>query len=210
MKNTNRDLKKEIAERKRAEERIQHLNTLLRAVRNISQLIAKEKDRDCLLQGACASLTEAQGYHSTWIVFLDESRRLAAAAQAGLGEDFQPLVDRAKRSEWSHCANKALSQAGVSVIDDPVSACGDCPIAKRCLGRKTMAARLEYAGGVFGLISAAVDGDRTIDEEEQSLFEEVAGDVAFALNSIRLEEERQRTEAALLLEPRARSVTLPL
>lgn len=63
-----------------------------------------------------------------------------------------------------------------------------------------MAARLEYAGEVFGLISAAVDGDYAIDNEEQSLFEEVAGDVAFALNSIRLEEERQRTEAALLLE----------
>ena len=63
-----------------------------------------------------------------------------------------------------------------------------------------MAARLEYAGEVFGLMSAAVDGDYAIDEEEQSLFEEVAGDVAFALNSIRLEEERQRTKAALLLE----------
>ena len=63
-----------------------------------------------------------------------------------------------------------------------------------------MAARLEYAGEVFGLMFASVDGERSIDKEEQSLFEEVAGDVAFALYSIRLEEERRRTEAALLLE----------
>jgi PAS domain S-box-containing protein len=63
-----------------------------------------------------------------------------------------------------------------------------------------MAARLEYAGEVFGLMVASVDSDCAIDDEEQSLFEEVAGDVAFALNSIRLEEERRQTEAALLLE----------
>ncbi len=63
-----------------------------------------------------------------------------------------------------------------------------------------MAARLEYAGEIFGLMVVSVDGERSIDKEEQTLFEEVAGDVAFALNGIRLEEKRQRTEAALLLE----------
>ena len=200
MKNTNRDLKSEIADRKRAEERIQHLNTLLRAIRNVSQLIAREKDRERLIQGACECLSEARGYHSICIVLLDESRKLTVAAEAGLGEDFQLLVDRARRGDLNHCTKRALSQTGALVIDDPVSACGDCPIAKRCLGRKAMAARLEYAGEVFGLMIASVDGDCAIDKEEQSLFEEVAGDVAFALNSIRLEEERQRTEAALLLE----------
>ncbi len=200
MGNMNRDLKSEIAERKRAEERIQHLNALLRAVRNVSQLIAREKDRNRLLQGACASLTEVRGYHSTWMVFLDESRKLTAAAEAGVGEDFQPLVDRGKRGEWNHCAEKALSQAGALVIDVPASACGDCLIAKRCRGRKAMAARLEYGGEVFGLMVSSIDGDRKIDNEEQSLFEEVAGDIAFALHSIRLEEERTRAVGALLLE----------
>ena len=136
MKNTNRDLKSEIADRKRAEERIQHLNTLLRAIRNVSQLIAREKDRERLIQGACECLSEARGYHSICIVLLDESRKLTVAAEAGLGEDFQLLVDRARRGDLNHCTKRALSQTGALVIDDPVSACGDCPIAKRCLGRK--------------------------------------------------------------------------
>ena len=67
MGNKSRDLKNEITERKRAEERIQHLNTLLRATRNVSQLIAREKDRDRLIQGACDCLSEARDYHSTWM-----------------------------------------------------------------------------------------------------------------------------------------------
>ena len=165
-----------------------------------SQLIAREKDRNRLLQGACASLTETRRYRGIGIVLLDESHRLAATAEAGLGEDFQLFVNRAKRGEWNHCAERTLSQSGVFVIDDPASSCGDCPLAKRCLGRKAMAARLEYGGKVFGVMVASIEGKRTIDKEEQSLFEEVVGDIAFALHSIRLEEDRRRAVEALLLE----------
>ena len=63
-----------------------------------------------------------------------------------------------------------------------------------------MATRLEYGREVFGLMVATLSADRVIDEEEQSLFEEIAGDIAFALHSIRLEEERKRAVEALLLE----------
>jgi two-component system sensor histidine kinase/response regulator len=200
MENLNQDLNNETVDRKKAERKIQHLNTLLRAIRNVSQLIAREKDREQLIQGACECLSETRGYHSICIILLDESRKLTFAAQARLGEDFQLLVDRAGRGDWNYCTKRALSQTGTFVIDDLVSTCGDCPIAKRCLGRKAMSTRLEYGGEVFGLMIASIDGDRAIDKEEQSLFEEVAGDLAFALNGIRLEEERQCTEAALLLE----------
>ena len=200
MANSKRDLKSEIADRRRVEKKIQHLNSLLRAVRNVSQLIAREKDRERLIKGTCECLIEARGYHSICIVLLDESRKLTVGAEAGLGKDFQLLLDRIRRGNLNYCAKRTLAQTGAFVIDDPASACDDCPIAKKCLGRKTMAARLEYAGEVFGLMSASIDGNRAIDEEELSLFEEVAGDVAFALNSIRLQEERRRTQAALLLE----------
>ncbi len=35
------------------------------------------------------------------------------------------------------------------------------------------------------------------EEEERSLFQEAAGDIAFALHRVRLEEERERAEQAL-------------
>jgi len=200
MGDISRDLEIEIAERKRAEERAKHLNTLLRAVRNVSQLIAREKDCDHLLQGACECLSETRCYISTWIVLLDESGKVTSAAEAGLGEDFQSLIDCAESGEWSHCTERALSQTGVFIIDDPNSFCGDCLLAKKCIGRKAIAARLEYGGEVLGLMVTSTDSDRAIDKEEQSLFEEVAGDISFALHSIRLEEERKRAEGALLLE----------
>ncbi len=194
------ELLTEVADRKRAEEQAQHLNALLRAIRNVNQLIAREKDRDRLLQGTSDSLSAARGYRSTWIVVVDRSCRLTTAAEAGLGADFERLVDRMKGGELIECVKRALLQPGVLVIDDPLSTCGDCPLAQTYNGQKAVAARLEYQGNVYGVLVANVNEDLALDEEERGLFEEVAGDIGFALHGIRLEGERKRAEAALRLE----------
>jgi PAS domain S-box-containing protein len=200
MKNVNRDQKSEITERKRGTERAQHLNALLRAIRNVSQLITREKDRNRLIQGACAYLSEARSYVSTWILLLDETGKVTAAAESGIGESFRTFLNRIKSGWKPFCTKKVPTQTGAYVIEDHSSVCGDCLLAEKCTDRKTIVARLQYGDEVLGLIVASVDIDHAIDEEEQSLFEEVAGDISFALHSIRLEEERKRAEASLLLE----------
>ena len=54
----------DITERKQAEKKIKHLNSVLSAIRNVNQLITKERDRDKLLQGVCDKLIEARGYNN--------------------------------------------------------------------------------------------------------------------------------------------------
>ena len=76
---------------KEKKERIKHLNLVLNAIKNVNHLLIKEKDRTRLLQGICDNLIEKRDYYSAaWIVLLDESRRLAAAAESGLDERFSP------------------------------------------------------------------------------------------------------------------------
>jgi PAS domain S-box-containing protein len=73
----------DVTERARNQERIEHLNAVLRAIRNVNQLITRETDRDRLIEGACACLVETRGYHSAGITLLDESGRLVATSKAG-------------------------------------------------------------------------------------------------------------------------------
>jgi two-component system, sensor histidine kinase and response regulator len=195
-----RDLKREIAARTRSEQRAHHLNALLRVIRNINQLIARENDRERLLQGICENLGEAKVYPSTWIALVDESRKLTSSAQVGLDEGFQTLVERARCGKWHYCGEKTLLQSGAVVIDDPAAVCADCPLAKRYPDGKAMAVRLEYGAKVYGLMAASMTGESTIGSEELGLFEELAGDIAFALHSLQLEDKRQQAEKALLLE----------
>lgn len=185
------------ADRKWVEERPEHLNLVLRAIRSVNLLITREKDRDRLLQGACDRLVETRGYYNAWIALLDEAGGLVTTAEAGLGEKFTPLVERLKRGELTACGRRALSQSGVVVTEDPLSTCADCPLSAHYGGRGVLTVRLEHGGKVYGLLSASIPAHLTADREEQILFEEVAGDIAFALHSIELEEERVRAEEEL-------------
>jgi signal transduction histidine kinase len=192
-------------ERKRAEERIEHLNLVLSAIRNVNQLITRERDRARLLQGACEVLIETRGYHNAWVALLDESggpalsgaEGLVTTAEAGWGEDFLPLVERLQRGQLTNCVQRALTQSGSVIIKDPFSSCADCPLSSMYGNRGAMTVRMEYGEKVYGLLSVSIPRDLTADEEEQALFEEVAGDIAFALHNVEREEEREQAEEAL-------------
>jgi signal transduction histidine kinase/CheY-like chemotaxis protein len=187
-------LQQEIETRKQVEEHITHLAAVLRGVRNVNQLITKEKDRDRLLQGACDRLIETPGYHSVWIALFDESRGLVATAETGLGEGFLPLVERLKRGELIDCGQRALSQSGVVVTKDVLSSCRDCPLSSTYGGRGAMTVRLESDENVYGLLSVSIPRGAAADAEEQALFAELAGDIAFALHSIQLEQKHKQAE----------------
>ena len=188
---------RDITERKHLEERMAHLNLVLRAIRNVNQLITKEKDRDKLLQGACDNLIATRGYHNAWIALLDESGRLVTSAEAGLGEAFKLMVKRLEQGELTVYVQKALTQSTVTVIENPAATCEDCPLMEQYDGRRAKTIRLEHEGRVYGLLSVSVPAELAVNEEERSLFFEVAGDIAFALHAIELDEKRKRAEEAL-------------
>jgi len=187
----------DITERKQMKERVEHLNAVLRAIRNVNQLIAREKDRDRLLKGTCDILIETRGYYNAWVVLLDEFGGFLTHSEAGLGEEFLPMVEQLKRGQLTGCSQRALRQSEVVVTEDPFSTCTGCPLAAKCHGRGAMAVRLESGGRVYGMLSVSIPRAIIADEEEQSLFREVASDIAFALHDIELEEERKRMEQAL-------------
>ncbi len=178
----------DITEHKQAEADMRHLNLVLRSIQGVNQLIIKEKDRDRLLKGICDSLVETRGYYNAWVALLDESQKLVTAAEAGLGDAFSPLAEQLNRGELTSCCKTALTEPGALVTSDPATTCANCPLVKGYAGRGAISARLEYRGRVYGILSASVPGRFTTSAEERSLFEEVVGNIAFALHSIELEE----------------------
>ena len=178
-------------------DKIKNLNLILSTIRNVNQLLIKEKDRDNLLQGICNTLIENRGYYNAWIALLDGSGHLITEAEAGLGEAFSPMIKRFRDGDLTYCGRKALSHPHTFVIEDPVSTCVDCPLSVNYAGRSAMVVRLEYEGTIYGILSASVPKNRFADEEERNLFKEVAGDIAFALYDIELEEKHKQTDEAL-------------
>jgi len=191
-------LSERIAQRERAlletGQRIGHLNAALRGIRNVNQLIVRETDCGRLIQGICDTFVEARGCYNAWIVVIDESGRPVATAESGLGESFRAMLERLESGNIPACAERALHRRDVVEVEDPATACVDCPLAGEYAGRGAAAVRLEHAGTVHGLLALSIPKEFFGDAEELSLLREVASDIAYALHGIELAEQRDRQE----------------
>jgi PAS domain S-box-containing protein len=186
---------RDITKRKRAERRIERLNIMLRAIRNVNQLITREKDRDRLIESACKLLIETRGYHRAWIAILDEFGGLVTLTGSSFEKGFSSVANNWRNGMVPICVQKALRYS------DPVvnrvsssSDCAGCPLSEEHPVRTTMKARLAHAGRVYGVLSASYFRDVEIDKEELSLFGDLASDLALALHSIELEEAQKRMQ----------------
>ncbi len=198
-----RGLGRDITERKRAEERIYHLSRVLESIRNIDQLIVRVEDQDTLLSGACEILCEVSGYYFVWIGLVrEEDKRVVPAAHWGYEDDYLENIT----VTWDDSPTgagpigTAIRTRRPSVFNDIA---GDPdflpwrdPALKRgyrsCMGIPIMTGKRVY--GALGVYSdlAGIFGD-----EEASLLEEMAEDIAFALTAIEAEAERLHSVTAL-------------
>lgn len=181
----------DITELKQNEARILHLNRILEAIQGVDQLITREKDRDRLLQGVCDCLINNRGYHNAWIaLFEPQSDGFQIAKHAGLNNGFPPLLKRLVEGQQPFCVRQALAEPGVLTINDSLSVSDDCPLVDHYGARRGMIVRLENSGRVYGVLAVSTSREVLLDSKEQSLFDQLAGDIAVALRNIELEQER--------------------
>jgi PAS domain S-box-containing protein len=180
---------------KKDAEKAEHLNLVLRTIRSINQLLAKEKDRTKLLQGVCNTLIANRGYYNSWIALLDKTGALTATAEVGLGEGFLKVVERLEQGELTQCAERALMEPEIVLTKDPFLTCMDCPLSEKYAGRSAMTVRLERRGKIYGLL--CVSAPAVIAMGEEDLLQEIADEISLALYNIEIEKERKGSEEAL-------------
>ena len=184
----------DITERKLAEQHIEHLNRVLRATREVDQLIVHERNPDTLIREGCRLLVENRGYAFVLIVLTDENGRAVSWAGAGMEELSELLKPKLERGELPPCCNQARPDREVVLVEEKDGLCDACPITYVSSGMHKLCVRLVHEGESFGYLVAGMDHYLNVDEEELSLFNEMAGDLAYALNALRMEEARSESE----------------
>ena len=184
----------DITERIHYRQHIEHLNRVLRAIRDVNQLIIHERDLEKLIQEGCRLLVDSRGYTSAMIILTDGGGRIESWAQAGSERNVKERMPGAGGNLPS-CCESAGALESVLVIDDPKTACGFCPLIDGCDQKKAFCIRLIHDGVTFGYMMVSMErGFDTGSDEERSLFSEMAGDIAYALNVLRLDKSHEASE----------------
>ena len=159
-----------------------HIKRVLEAIRNVDRLIVTEDNPNRLIKKACANLTETMGYSNAWIALLDDQgEHVTATAASGFEVGFEALRGRLEKGEFPSCMRETLGHDRVVVVDDAELMCKDCPVSQEHAGRTDLCHALRANGRTLGHLAVSVPKTYAHDDEEQDLFEELAGDLALAL-----------------------------
>lgn len=176
----------------RAEKRLQHINTVLRAIRNVNQLIVREKDRDLLIREACQLLSEGRGYTTAWIALVAEGGKATAGAAVGVDYNTTQLLHMLLQGELPPCGRRVWEQGDLVVLENLASVCGGCSLQPEHEDKGALVIPLAHEAQVYGVLGVVVPAAVTRDEEELSLFRELAADLGLALYKIDLQEREQQ------------------
>lgn len=178
----------------KAQQKAAHFNAVLSAIRNVNQLIAKEKNRDSLLQKTCEILIEARDYDATWLGLLKDGKTFAMVKGAGFGKNVNRFSEYVMKGDYPSCIKKAFTKKNPFVIIDKSKECGDCFFKSACVGKESAVIRVEYTSRLFGLLAVLFASDFVVNEEEKRLLNEVAGDIAFALHNIAIKQAHKKAQ----------------
>ena len=192
----------DITERQRATEQIRKLNRLYRVLSNINQTIVRRKEPEWMFREACHIAVRDGGFRMAWIGLLNPQtgwvRPVAQAGQVGdyVNEAHITLVG--PRSEGPAGVALRTGQTTVCNNIEHDSAMGPWREKALALGyRALIALPLTVQGAIRGAISLYADEADFFDAEEITLMEELAGDIAYALEIAEADAAHLEAEQAL-------------
>jgi len=196
---------RELAEKSLQEknQRINHLNSLLRSLQEVSHLLNRETDRRSLLNAVCASLVKTRGYVMVWVGQPEAgSKQVLLVAHSGGNTDFvqhAPITwDESPLGQGP--TGTAIRERRAVVFADVARDPRFAPWRDSVLaggGASIASIPLLFGERLFGVLTIKADHPRAFDAEEVDLLTSLATDVARTLLNFEEEAARRKAEEAL-------------
>lgn len=190
----------DITDLKNAFEKLEQLNTTLKVIRNINQLITREHNKKNLLQQSCEMLIENENFLCSCILLIDKEKNSITEFYYSSRENNnlsgrEELLCMIRNDEIPQCF-KLIIESDELICLDETDLCKNCNICKDSKD-KIFGISLNYKGLNYGIILIHTDKKYTIDQEEELLIKEVAGDISYAIYNMEIEHEKGKIQKEL-------------
>lgn len=195
----------DITSRKLAEIALSKVNRALRTLSAGNEVLVRTTDEQTLLMEMCRVIVESGGYRMAWVGYAeqDAEKTIRPVAQFGPSEGYVENL----YLTWNEADPRGRGPTGTAVrTHRPIVALDlatDASFApwrdealKRDLG-SSIALPLFDDGRTLGVLNIYAAEPVAFDEQEISLLQELATDLAYGILNLRTREERHKSEARL-------------
>ncbi|HVO63685.1 MAG TPA: PAS domain S-box protein [Terriglobales bacterium] len=199
------EINNDISERKRAEEALSRLNRELRAISYCNQALLRATDEQSLLDEICRIVCEAAGYRMAWVAYAEhnEAKSVRPAACTGIEEAYLSNLGITWGETERSCGptGTTIRTGKTCCIQEFATDPGLAPWRESGLLRDFRSAialplKDEHTN-TFGCLSIYAAQPNAFTSEEVRLLEELAGDMAFGIVTLRSRAARKQAEEAL-------------
>lgn len=206
---------RDITDRVASEKEISRLNTMYLMLSRTNETILRARSADELFTAVCAIATDVGGFLLAWIGLVEEGAdALRVPALAGSARKYAEGIHVTTRGDDP----SGQGPTGIAIRENRTYVCSDFrndpatrPWRERAVRhgiRASGAFPLRRRDQAFGALTVYTDDPELFGKETVALLEEMAADLSFALEALRIAEDRQRLLTEL--EERVRQRTADL
>jgi PAS domain S-box-containing protein len=196
----------DITERKRAEEALHRLNRELRAISTCNQTLLRTEDEQALLNDICRIVCDEAGYRMAWVGYAEDDEAKTVRPVAWAGHD-SGYIENVKLS-WADDTERGRGPAGKAIRSGEIICVQDFITDPQMSPWRESALQRGYRSGialplkdenanVFGVLLIYSTEINSFTPDEIRLLEELAGDLAFGITTLRARAERKQAEEEL-------------
>jgi PAS domain S-box-containing protein len=197
----------DITERKQAEKALRRLNRELRAISDCNQILLRATDEQSLLEEICRIVSEEAGYRMAWVAYAEhgEAKSVRPAAWTGTEEGYLANLG----ITWAD-TERGWGPTGTAIRSGKTCCIQDFATDPRLAPWRESALQRDFRSGialplkdehadVFGSLTIYSAKPNAFTSEEIRLLEELAGDLAFGIVTLRSRAARKQAEQEVAL-----------
>ncbi len=185
---------RDISERVEFEHKLNHLNSVLFAIRQIDQLITRVREPNELLDKSCEILENSRSYKSVWIVRVDGEGNAIHISGRNSEPGFVARYNELLGQALPPCVIQAFRDKSLVNISANPDICELCRLRKDAKSHCTTALRIQYEDTTYAIMVLSGPEKYIHTEEETALIQELADDIAYAMHMIEMERKRAESE----------------
>jgi len=186
----------DITDRKKEEAKIKHLNMVLRGIREVNQLLAKEKDKEVFLKRVVEILGKEGGYPASFLYLFTRENEPPFATWWGFEKEkeLSPLFDFLESEEGRRRLFELFRQKKIWIWSEVRET---FPYLSLHQDQEGFLTQLYFDEESFGVFFVVLPREFSYISEERELFFELSDDLAFFMHNLEMEKIQKAARQAL-------------